>query len=83
MSYGCPVCNGLEELSFPCEQCREALDDQGRLSDFYDPYSPYRPIDDIKLTNGYEDLSTHQCIHLGRCSHCHRSYTLAVQEQQL
>jgi hypothetical protein len=44
--------------------------DGGRLGDYYDDYSPYREIDDLKMSNGYQDVSTHHCIHLIYCPHC-------------
>ncbi|WP_248930431.1 hypothetical protein [Paenibacillus hamazuiensis] len=81
MSYVCPVCNGLEALQPICPDCGQAAADQGKLSDFYGPYSPYRPIDDLKMTNGYDDLRRHVCMHSVYCSRCGRSFELAVGER--
>lgn len=76
----CPVCNGFTRLHVPCPVCRSELDDGGRLSDYYGDYSPYRPIDDAKLSNGFPDLCQHQCIHLLFCPHCGEKELFAIQE---
>lgn len=81
-SYVCSVCNGLEALAGSCSSCGQAAEDRGRLSDYDDPYSPYRPIDDMKLTNGFPDLERHQCIHMAYCPNCDASFALPVQEQE-
>jgi len=80
MSYICSVCNGMESLLNNCPECNRLAQDQGRLSDYYGPYSPYRPIDDLKATNGYEDLIQHTCIHLAYCSNCNYSFPVSIQE---
>ncbi|EGL81681.1 hypothetical protein CathTA2_2867 [Caldalkalibacillus thermarum TA2.A1] len=77
----CPVCNGLETLTYSCPRCATVVDDLGKLSDYYEPYSPYREIDDLKLTNGYPDLVKHQCIHLLRCSLCGLEFQGAINER--
>lgn len=76
----CPVCNGLTELAMPCPACGRPLDDSGRLSDYFSDYSPYRPIDDGKMTNGIRDLETGLCIHVGWCPSCRSEYRLSVSE---
>lgn len=48
IAYGCPICNGLISLSILCPHCGETMEDHGRLLDMFAPYSPYRPIDDLK-----------------------------------
>jgi predicted RNA-binding Zn-ribbon protein involved in translation (DUF1610 family) len=78
--FMCPVCNGLQSISFACPQCRTKMADEGRVDDYLGPYSPYRPIDDLKLTNGYTDLSTHQCVHSLSCPQCGKQLTRSVQE---
>jgi hypothetical protein len=77
----CPVCNGFDVLNHTCPRCGRLLDDMGRLSDYYNPYSPYREIDHIKLTNGFIDQMLHRCIHLLHCPHCDCQLHQAVQEQ--
>ncbi|TCS96897.1 hypothetical protein [Hazenella coriacea] len=69
-SFACPICNGFHHYHEQCPQCGNHLNDEGRLSDFYMQYSPYRPIDDLKMTDGYIDMTTHQCPHLIYCEQC-------------
>lgn len=76
----CPVCNGLETLWPSCPRCLAAAEDCGKTSDFYGPYSPYRPIDDLKLTNGFADASAHQCVHTSYCPGCRAGFFVMVQE---
>jgi len=80
MSYLCPVCNGLKALEASCQYCQHFLDDYGRLEQTYDPYSPYREIDDLRMTNGYSDLQTHKCLHLASCPSCGKDHLIAVEE---
>lgn len=76
----CPVCNGLQAVSAVCPRCASSLKDGGKIQDYYGPYSPYRPIDDMKMTNGFADLSTHRCVHYIHCEECGYSYPQAIQE---
>ncbi|PYI53888.1 hypothetical protein [Paenibacillus flagellatus] len=76
----CPLCNGLLPLHAPCPNCGQPLTDGGRLDDYTGPYAPYRPIDDMKLTNGYPDLAEHTCIHRTYCAACGRDAVLQVKE---
>jgi len=80
LSSYCPVCNGLESLKQACPACARSLTDCGRLDDLTGPYAPYRQIDDLKLTNGFDDLGSHRCIHLLHCPECKSNYTAAVSE---
>lgn len=67
---GCPVCNGFDSLDIPCPECGDWMEDRGRFFDLLADYSPYRPIDDMKKSDGLEDLQTHQCPHQLYCHHC-------------
>lgn len=80
MSSYCPVCNGMETIREACPSCMEALTDCGRIDDYTGPYAPYRNIDELKLTNGYDDLGSYSCVHLLYCSKCRSSSTLSVSE---
>lgn len=80
MSHICPVCNGFSRLDASCPACGHALDDSGRLYDYYGDYSPYRPIDDAKLSNGLSDLRLHLCMHVAWCPVCRKEQQVAVQE---
>jgi hypothetical protein len=81
MNYFCDVCNGIGSFSSNCPQCNNSAEDQGKLSDYYGPYSPYRPIDELKAANGFTDLRQHQCIHVAFCSNCTTVYLVPIQEQ--
>ncbi|MEW9033545.1 MAG: hypothetical protein AB2404_12615 [Planifilum fimeticola] len=70
MGWNCPVCNGLTSLDRRCPRCGNAMEDRGRFSDLLADYSPYRPIDDMKRTDGLNDLHSHQCPHNLWCPHC-------------
>ncbi|MEF3307112.1 hypothetical protein [Paenibacillus sp. GYB003] len=80
MSYICLYCNGMRALDRSCPQCGEGLVDAGRLDDYSGPYSPYRPIDDSKLTNGYPDLAEHLCVHQTYCPDCGYSDVIPLKE---
>jgi primosomal protein N' len=79
MSY-CAVCNGTEQSTAECPRCGSRLEDHGRFNDFLGPYSPYRPIDDISMTNGFLDIVRHECIHVMSCPACSRTYTIGFAE---
>ncbi|MGE5701690.1 MAG: hypothetical protein ACM32O_04100 [Clostridia bacterium] len=77
----CPVCNALQSISSTCPLCDAALQDTGRLADYYGDYSPYREIDDAKGDNGFPDLSLHLCIHVTWCPQCHIEQLIGVSER--
>lgn len=79
MSY-CPVCNGLYELEVHCPRCKHTLDDEGRLTDYFGDYSPYREIDHAKLNNGMMDVRDQRCIHILSCPFCFFSERYMVRE---
>lgn len=81
MSYICPVCNGLTIIEAVCQHCQHQLVDYGRIEEYYGPYSPYREIDDAKMTNGILDYQNHICIHLANCPICNKNYIIEVKEQ--
>lgn len=77
----CPICNGLQEVQKYCSTCGTTLEDSGRVMDFYDDYSPYMPIDQMKLENGYpNDYETEQCAHLFKCPYCGHDEIVFIQE---
>ncbi len=80
MNRVCPVCNGLSAFHAVCQECSRPLDDSGRIYDYYGDYSPYREIDDSKLTNGMVDLQYHLCVHVGWCRSCRREQPVSVLE---
>ncbi|HEY0828640.1 MAG TPA: hypothetical protein VGE40_11130 [Bacilli bacterium] len=82
MLYNCPVCNGLQDLTVLCPKCQHQAVDHGRIDDYAGPYSPYRPIDDLKLTNGFPDLVNHQCVHVAYCKECNYLFTSVIDERR-
>jgi hypothetical protein len=80
MDYMCPICNGLAALSHNCSQCGSKMEDHGRFDSFLSDYSPYRQIDDLKMTNTFIDLASKQCIHVTFCPQCQTTENVAVSE---
>jgi len=81
LSSFCTVCNGMEALSAVCPHCESgSASDYGRVNDYYGPYAPYRPIEDISMTNGYPDVARNECMHMLYCEACGASSVLAVPE---
>ncbi len=80
MNWICPICNGFAASHISCPDCGLPMDDHGRISDYTGDYSPYRPIDDLKKTNGFLDLSCHLCLHSHVCSRCEKRYIVSFQE---
>ena len=80
MTLICEVCNGMESLSCNCPTCLQPADDQGKLSDYYGPYAPYRDIDDV-TDSLLDDASQHQCVHLAFCPECAVSFPIPVPEK--
>lgn len=77
----CPLCNGLDTASFSCDQCGNTLEDSGRVIDFFDDYSAYMPIDEMKKIDGYENtLSQHECAHLFYCRNCQNEEVKFIKE---
>lgn len=80
MNTLCPVCNGLHEINDRCPSCGNVTQDLGKVSDYWAPYSPYREIEDLKMTNGYIDAIAQRCIHKMYCDACQHSYVYSVAE---
>ncbi|MBA2874776.1 hypothetical protein [Thermaerobacillus caldiproteolyticus] len=77
----CPLCNGLRELSMYCSQCQGKLQDQGKVTDYFDDYSPYMDIDMMKRADGYPTtFGYHECVHLFYCPHCHHEEVRFIKE---
>jgi hypothetical protein len=76
----CPLCNGLSEIHPKC-QCGSEMADSGKVMDYYDEYSAYMEIDQLKLEDGYPDsLSKGKCPHLFTCSSCAKDQVILVDE---
>lgn len=77
----CPLCNGFEEIHFQCPHCCSQMADEGKLMDFFDDYSPYMPIDQMKLEDGFPaNKKNEQCVHLFQCPNCGFSRIQFIQE---
>lgn len=77
----CPICNGFQALEKNCNHCGNTLEDKGRIMDYYDDYSPYMPIDQMKLENGYDnDFQDELCAHLLKCPQCGMDELVFLQE---
>ncbi|ACV64088.1 conserved hypothetical protein [Desulfofarcimen acetoxidans DSM 771] len=69
MELVCKLCNGMTEISKNCHHCCSKMEDGGKLSDYYDSYSPYESRDTI-LGSGMSELENGQCLHLFVCPNC-------------
>ncbi|WP_408607266.1 hypothetical protein [Cytobacillus praedii] len=77
----CPICNGFEELKANCSSCGNELIDSGRIMDYYDDYSAYMPIDQMKMEDGYpNDYKLKKCPHLLKCSVCGNEVVSLIKE---
>jgi hypothetical protein len=70
MEYVCPVCNGLSVLRETCKRCGSPLGDDGPVTDYVGPYSPYE-----LSPQTHQKLDT--CVHLLYCNSCQQeSYAI-------
>lgn len=77
----CPICNGFEEIKEKCNSCGTDLNDTGRLMDYYDDYSAYMPIDQMKMEDGYpNDFVNKECPHLLKCPVCGQDEVKFIKE---
>lgn len=77
----CPLCNGFKDMRLFCPKCQRLLEDKGRLMDFFDDYSPYMPIDQMKLEDGFpEDLKNGECPHFFTCPNCEHKEIKMIKE---
>ncbi len=79
-AYMCPVCNGFAPFRVNCPNCRTLLTDQGIWQNYFDDYSPYLDIEDMKFVNGFDDAAQHQCIHFASCPQCGEAVLAAIKE---
>ncbi|MFD2443060.1 hypothetical protein ACFSO7_03595 [Bacillus sp. CGMCC 1.16607] len=76
----CHLCNGFNEIKLKC-QCGSEMVDCGRVMDYYDDYSAYMEIDQLKLEDGYPNtFSDEKCPHLFTCSNCALDNVIFINE---
>jgi len=57
------------------------MEDQGKITDYFDDYSPYMDGDLMKLVDGYPYTYTnHECVHLFYCPHCQEEEVRFIKE---
>ncbi|WP_349237099.1 hypothetical protein [Bacillus sp. REN3] len=57
------------------------MKNMGREAELYDDYSPYMPIDQMKLEDGYpDDYANEECPHIFNCPVCGTSKVLFIKE---
>nr|WP_246187701.1 hypothetical protein [Ornithinibacillus caprae] len=79
--YFCPLCNGLESVTIECPNCNYNIDDQGKVTDYFDDYSAYMDIEMMKFFDGdRKSLEGHHCLHYFYCANCNHEEIKAVKE---
>lgn len=77
----CPVCNGFENINALCPSCGSKMVNEGREAEYYDDYSPYMPIDMMKLEDGYpNNYQNGECPHLFACPNCGTDQVIMIKE---
>ncbi len=77
----CPLCNSFESAEVKCATCDELLEDKGRYIDYFDDYSAYLEIDDMKMVDGINnDRLNHQCPHVLYCVKCNQETVVLINE---
>ncbi|WP_066231225.1 hypothetical protein [Geobacillus jurassicus] len=77
----CPLCNGLRRVMVYCSYCRQQMEDKGKVTDYFDDYSPYMDADVMKLVDGYlRTYTNHECVHLFYCPTCHEEEVRFIKE---
>ena len=72
MSMICPLCNGLRNLQLHiCSACGHEMEDQGRVREFFGPYSPY---EEPKIANSFDE----KCVHLIGCPGCSKDFRVDI-----
>lgn len=67
----CPLCNSLYEIEVYCPNCKNKLEDSGKVSDYLDPYGHYNDEETVKMGDGYPNTAKDQiCPHLMVCREC-------------
>lgn len=78
MQLICPICNGLRDISLSCSECGALMEDQGHVSDYFGPYSPYEEDLWPQLTGEAGSYFSHRCLHFFSCPRCRKGATRTV-----
>nr|WP_071461137.1 hypothetical protein [Bacillus mediterraneensis] len=77
----CPLCNGFQKISIPCSNCGTSMVNSGREAEYYDDYSPYMPIDMMKMEDGFpRNEREGKCPHLFICRNCGAAEVKLIKE---
>jgi hypothetical protein len=77
----CPLCNGFTASTTNCSSCHGIMEDKGRIIDYFDDYSPYMEIEDMKKLDGYgQTFQGHECAHLLFCPLCNIEKVIFIKE---
>jgi hypothetical protein len=77
----CPICNNFQMINVKCPECGKDVADQGKLSDYFDDYSPYMEADGLKLEDGFpRDFNDSQCPHVFYCDSCQQEILYFIGE---
>ncbi|MBM7551118.1 hypothetical protein [Thalassobacillus pellis] len=80
----CSYCNGLKHLEQQCPACKNLMDDQGKLVDYLDDYSPYLDVGITKMVDGdRQSVKSDHCIHVLRCKSCDRDEVVVIEEEPI
>lgn len=79
MESGCPICNGLLQLSESCPSCGTPMEDCGSIENYTDPYGPYEEQEAEHLHSTSKTCTgDNQCVHFLQCPNCDESLTYTV-----
>ena len=78
----CPLCNGLHEVEKYCRTCHILLNDEGKVSDYLDPYGHYNDEETVKMGDGYPYTAANEiCPHLLTCTECGYDQVIFIQQR--
>lgn len=78
METGCPLCNGLSQISETCPACGAFMEDLGSVESYCDPYGPYEEQETGQTAEGNAYTGDDQCVHFLQCLNCDESATFTV-----
>lgn len=76
MELVCPLCNGLKEINYECNECKALMVDEGPIVNYLDDYSPYLSNDITQLVDG---APNDKCMHLFTCNKCNKDKRIEIK----